>query len=89
MAVIEEANLGATNSATVDAGMSGCRVVSRCVRLPSGFLVLCQVLDLLFAHLQLFLQHTAPSAAVSCCALPALIVYVQISHVMSENVLRP
>ena len=70
LAVTDETNAGATNSATVDAGMSGRRVVSRCARLPSCSLALCQVLGLLFARLQLFLQHTVSSAAVSCCTLP-------------------
>ena len=82
----DEANLGAIIYATVDAGMSGYRVISRCARLPSGSLVLCQVLDLLFADPQLFPQHTAPSAAVSCCALPALSVDVQSFHIVLADI---
>ena len=61
-AVTGEANPGTTNSATVDAGRSVRHVISRYVRLPSGSLVFCQVADL-----ELYLQHTAPSAAVNCC----------------------
>ena len=84
--VTDEADLGTTGSATVGAGVSGYRVVTRHVHLPSGSLVLCQVLDLLLAHLQLLVKHTALSASVSCYVLPALRVDVQSFHVALADI---
>ena len=82
----DKTNPGATDSTTVDAGVSGRQIVFRRARLLSGSVFLCQVLDLLLSHSPLFLENTVPSAAVSCCNLPALSVDVQSFHVMLADI---
>ena len=82
-----EAEPGATDSSTVNAGVSSHRVVSRNARLPSGSLVLSQVLHSLLSDHQLLSQHAAPSTAVSRRGLPARSVYAQSFHVSLADIL--
>ena len=81
-----EADPGVTDSTAVDAGVSSRWVVSWDARLPPGSLLFGQVLNLLLSYFQLFLQHTSPSAAVSCCGLPALSANIQSFHVALADI---
>ena len=76
----------AIDSSIVGSSVNGRQVVSWNAHRPSGCHVFSQVLNPLLSCQQLFLQHTASSAAISCGGLPALNVNIQSFHVVLADI---
>ena len=73
-AVADKSNARVTISAAFAAGVAGWDDTGN-ARLPPGSLFIGCGQDLFFSGLQLLAEDTAPSAAVSCCILPALTIH--------------